>query len=49
MDEEKTKRVCVMCGKVTAALSVLLLVPVIRKRRAKQQQQHKRRFPLLGH
>jgi hypothetical protein len=48
MDEEKTKRACAMCGKVTAALSVLLLVPVIRRLRAKQQH-HKRRFPLLGH
>lgn len=39
---------CVLCGQAAAVLSVLLLVPVIRKRRA-QKHEHKRAFPIFGH
>jgi len=37
----------VLCGQVAAVLSIVLVVPLIRKRRAKAH--HKRAFPLFGH
>jgi hypothetical protein len=37
-------------GRIVAALSILFLVPVIRKLRAEQQHhKHRRHFPILGH
>ena len=39
---------CAVCGRVAAVLSLLLLVPAIRKRRA-QKHAHAKRFPIFGH
>ncbi len=44
---ERNLHRCVRCGQVAAVLSIVLVVPMIRKRRA--QAHHKRAFPLFGH
>ena len=56
MGEEKPKSLmhtCAICGRVAAALSIVLLVPVIRKRLAKKQEKKHffelKRFPIVGH
>jgi len=58
MGEEKSKgfnfmHTCAMCGRVAAALSIVLLVPVIRKRLARKHEKKHifqlRRFPIFGH
>jgi hypothetical protein len=36
-------------GEIVAALSILFLVPVIRKLRAQQHHKQRRHFPILGH
>jgi hypothetical protein len=56
MGEEKPKgfmHMCAVCGRVAAAVSLVLLVPVIRKRLAKKQEKKhvfgSKRFPMFGH
>ena len=61
MGEEKPKglmHTCAMCGRVAAVLSIVLLVPVIRKRLAKKHEKEHvfelkrfdlKRFPIFGH
>ena len=56
MGEEKPKTLmhtCAMCGRVAAAVSIVLLVPVIRKRLAKKHEKKHafelKRFPIFGH
>ena len=44
---ERNMHKCVLCGQVAAVLSIILVVPLIRKRRA--QAHHKRAVPLFGH
>ena len=46
--EKRTHR-CALGSRVAAALSILFLVPVIRKLRAQQHRKHRRHFPILGH
>ncbi|HXH98110.1 MAG TPA: hypothetical protein VNH40_12965 [Gaiellaceae bacterium] len=46
--EKKAHRFAVG-GQIFAALSVLFLVPVIRKLRAQRHHKHRRHFPILGH
>ena len=44
-------RTCKRCGKAFAALSILFLVPVVRRvreHRHERQEPH-RRFPIFGH
>lgn len=46
---------CAICGQVAAVLSIVLLVPVIRKRLAKKHEKKHvfelklKRFPVFGH
>jgi len=56
MGEEKPKSLmhtCAMCGRVAAVLSIVLLVPVIRKQLAKRHEKKHvfelKRFPIFGH
>jgi hypothetical protein len=56
MDEENPKgpmHMCAMCGRVAAALSIVLIVPVIWKRLAKKHEKKHvfdlKRFPIPGH
>jgi hypothetical protein len=57
MDEEKRegvrgKGVCsaAFCGRVVGVLSILFLVPVVRRLREQRQHKHHRRhFPIFGH
>jgi len=50
MHEEKPQHKHGLHKRALALLSVLLLIPMIRKRRAaKHEHDHKRRFPLPGH
>ena len=56
MGEEKPKTLmhtCAVCGRVAAAVSIVLLVPVIRKRLAKRHEKKHvfelKRFPIFGH
>lgn len=46
--EKKTHRLA-LGGRIVAALSVLFLVPVIRKLREQRQHKHRRHFPIFGH
>ncbi len=48
---EKTTHRLAFGGRIAAVLSILFLVPVIRKLRAEQQhhRKHRRHFPILGH
>jgi hypothetical protein len=36
-------------AQLAAVLSILFLVPVVRKLRAQRQHKHRRHFPILGH
>jgi hypothetical protein len=56
MSEEKPKgflHMCALCGRVAAALSIVVLIPVIRKRLAKRHEKKHvfelKRFPIFGH
>jgi hypothetical protein len=57
MSEEKSEGVLgrrahkfALGGKAAGVLSIILLVPFVRRLRAqRQEQRHHRRFPLLGH
>jgi hypothetical protein len=48
---EKTTHRFAFGGRIAAVLSILFLVPVIRKLRAQQQhhRKHRRHFPIPGH
>jgi hypothetical protein len=46
---EKKARRCAVGSQIVAVLSVLFLVPVIRKFRAQRHQKHRRHFPIFGH
>jgi len=48
VSEEKTRRFA-LGGRAVAALSILLVVPAIRRLRAQQHQKHRRHFPIFGH
>jgi hypothetical protein len=61
MGEEKPRSLmhtCAICGRVAAALSIVLLVPVVRKQLAKRHEKKHvvdlkrfdlKRFPIFGH
>jgi hypothetical protein len=57
MGEEKKEKVvekrmhrAAIGGRIVAALSILFLVPVIRKLRMRMQHgKHRRHFPIFGH
>ncbi len=45
---DRKKHACALGGQVVGLLSLLFLVPAIRKYRAQHHKQH-RHFPILGH
>ena len=53
MGEEKQDRVVEhdthMFGRIVAVLSILFLVPVIRKVRARRHEPPRKHFPIFGH
>ena len=46
---EKNAHRFALGGQLVAVLSVLLLVPAIRKLREQRHPKHRRHFPILGH
>jgi hypothetical protein len=46
---EKNRHMCARGGGFAALLSLLFLVPVVRKVRMQQHHKTRRHFPILGH
>lgn len=46
---ERNAHRCAVCGRVLAVLSVLLLLPFLRRRHEHSKARRHRRFPVLGH
>lgn len=46
---ERNAHTCAVCGRVVAVLSILFLVPFLRRRREHRKERHGGRFPIFGH